>query len=85
MRAVLLAAAMTTTLLMPASAAPLCLHMSTGAMVQCWDDAKIDAALAIIRRRGGDADRDFIISIEVNRGKFATARELARYILGEGK
>ena len=61
-------------------AAPLCDRVGTGRMVPCWSDAKIDAAVTILQRRGEPRDRDYVISIEMNRGKFASARALADWI-----
>ena len=63
-----------------ANAAPLCLRVETGVMVPCYSDAKINAAQSILRRRGEHVDRDFIISIEVNEGKFRNAKALADWI-----
>ncbi len=64
-----------------ANAAPLCQRVDTGEMVPCYSDVKIDAAMAIIKRRGGVPDRDFVISIEMNRGEFVNARELADSVM----
>jgi len=63
-----------------AHAAPLCLRMETGAMVPCYSDAKIDAAQKILRGRGQRVDRDFIVSVEINEGKFRDAKALADWI-----
>ncbi len=67
-----------------AHAAPLCVRMETLAMVPCYSDGKIDAAQKILRRRGHRVDRDFIVSVEVNEGKFRDAKALADWITWGG-
>lgn len=66
-------------------AAPLCVRLATGQMVPCWSDAKIDAAMRIVLRHRSVKNvaelRDALISYEVNRGRFASARELAEFYL----
>ncbi len=61
---------------------PYCLRVDTGEMVPCYSAEKVDAALAIARRYGSHADRDFVISIEMNRGIFPDAKALAGAVLG---
>ena len=56
---------------------PLCRRIATGEMVPCYSSQKIDEAQRIL---GSKYDRDFIISIEINRGKFKNAKALADWI-----
>lgn len=67
-----------------AAKAPLCQHVETGEMVQCWNAAKIDTALAILAKRSIRVDLDYVVSIEMNRGKFRDAKALAYWIQRSG-
>ena len=58
----------------PAHAVPLC-----GAkQVPCWSQEKIDKAYQLLN---GKYDKDYIASIEMSRGKFRSAQELAEWIV----
>lgn len=86
----MIARALFTLLILTASAAvhatPLCSRVGTGLMVPCWSDAKINAAVRIVLRHRSVKNvgelRDTLISFEINRGKFASAAELASFYLG---
>lgn len=53
---------------------PQCQVVATGELAPCYSNGKIDRAVELL---GGSADRDYVISVEMNRGQFATAEELA--------
>lgn len=76
-------AALTSFILLPNLAfaeVPTCLRVYTGEKVPCYSQTKIDEAQAILKRRGKFVDKDYIISIEMNRGTFDSARALADWI-----
>ena len=77
MKKILLIAA----LISPAHAeVPKCVRVSTGQLVPCFSQEKIDAAYHTLRNRGIKASKDYIVSIEMNRGKFESAKALADWI-----
>lgn len=59
---------------------PDCQRVATGAMVPCWDVIKIEKARAILAKRGIRVGHDYVVSIEMNRGKFRDAKALAHWI-----
>lgn len=68
-------------LISPAHAqVPQCVNVTTNQRVDCYSQEKIDAAYLTLRNRGIKASKDYIVSIEMNRGKFVSAKALADWI-----
>ena len=59
---------------------PQCVRVATGQMVDCYEPAKIKEAYQTLKRRGIRTSHGYIISIEMNRGKFESAKALADWI-----
>lgn len=56
-------------------AVPLCMGQS--GLVPCWSAEKIEQSYHLLH---GKYDRGYIASIEMNRGKFSSAKALADWI-----
>ena len=59
---------------------PQCVRVATGQTVDCYEPAKIEEAYQTLKRRGIRTSHGYIISIEMNRGKFESAKALADWI-----